>query len=513
MKRLKLLLPLMSLALSGCVFDHWGSSGLGEIEAKYVLTDGTESRDSISIRYGESFNIKEFKVYYTTKNKTKLLGESEYTVRLTEGNKESLLSSRPEIGQYYVLFEYKTKTSSLAFTVNKATEFIEDTARLEIDDTEFRALTQKPRLVGCIDSEYYNWSFDTYRLNDDGTEGEQWHYPYYEVDGVDRRTLMDLMPGRYKVKATFSTEHYYDVHLETTFSVAKIAFPFDQYYVSNSFQYSRYQAGYDKIGNYTLNEHPTIIDRETGRETTESWHSTVTLEYKNPEASISTTESRTYTVILHCPYFFDYEYDITVNLGKLEVEKPNSFYIQGTSTNQVMYDGNEHEVRYWWVSGDWYLDENSVVKATNPGHYELRFKLVHPDHDVWKGTSSSEDFVYEWEITKGPWHKLLTAYEFRINGVKLTESQNPNDNVFLASNFIGKIELWFKYKGSDEFVEYTNFTTTKDSSMYADHVTLVNNEIISIEPASYNLEFAISYVVENDCISLAGYWWFRITFS
>ena len=511
MKRIKLLLPLMSLVLSGCIFDHWGSSGLGEIEAKYVLNSGEESNQSLHIRYGESFNIKEFKVYYTTKSKTALLKESEYTVRLSEGNKDSLLSDRPEIGQYYVLFEYKTKTSSLAFTVNKATEFIEDTARLEIDDTEFGALTQKPLLLGCIDSEYYNWSFNTYRLNDDGTEGEQWSYPYYEVSGEPSQTLMNLMPGRYKLKATFSTEHYYDVHLETTFSVAKIAFPSDRYYVQNSFQYSKYQPGYDQIGSYTLNEHPVVIDRESGRETTESWHSTITLEYKNPEASISTTEERTYKVILHCPYFFDYEYDITVNLGKNEVEKPSNFYIPGTSNDWVFYDGEEHEVKYHWISGDWYLDENSVIKATNPGHYEIRFKLAHPEHDVWKGTSSSEDFVYEWDIKKGSWTKTLSAYEFRINGRVLTPGQDTTPNTFVASEFLGEIKLYIKYKGEDEFVEYNNFTLQKDASW--EGCVILDGNVVTEINITHEISFAISYVVTHDFFEIQHYWWIKLTVS
>ena len=519
MKRFKLLLPLLSLVLSGCVFDHWGSSGLGDISAKYVLSNGEEKSESINIRYGEKFNITEFKVYYTTqKGKTSLLSSSEYTYSFTEGNETSFYSNRPEVDRYTVLFDYKGRTSALSFEVSKARSFIEDDVAIEVDDINYKDVTQKPRLVNCVDTDYYSWSLRAIRLGEDDEEIEAYQYPYYQNSDTNPQP-MTLMPSKYKLEATFSTDHYYEVSLETTFTVNKIDFPSDKYRVEFKFEYSRYIGGYNTIGQYSTPSYPKILDRETGQENHEDFSQDAYLTWKNPDAGISTTETKTYTVIYHSPYFNDYEFDVQITLNKDYAVKPTSFLIDNYSPtgNKVNFNNQVHKVTWYAesTSGYYMVENESTTQATYPGEYHIVFRLNYPEHMVWKNTSSSEDFVYTWTIGKGEWSSFLSKYEFSINDHVLKYTQDATQNVFSLSEIVGPIVLKFTEKGASESYTYSNFTVEKGVTVYDDYIVLdeTNKAITGVNPPSGPdyFDFTLTFRVTHDYFDIYCYSWIRVT--
>lgn len=396
MKKFKLISILSMFLLSSCNFFEREFS----LVAKYLKKgDTTEYDVGETIKYGESFNFDKFKIYKVENDKSTLLSESSYTVQFSGNERlseEIFKSSKPEVGEYSFSFEHrahgKTRGTGISFRVNYGDAF-PSSVSLSMEDWDFFGDMKTPTInnytpKGDVDIEYHIYSVD-----------RQENYGKINLDSGQR---VSFLPGRYKMTAIVSDDRYSQASVSCEFNVKKVDFPSDvleNYKTNYSFTFS---IGEKTIEGYDIGD--AKIRFKESREEFIVNRDTASLEWKDKNKAISTSEITEHTVILHSSYFNDFEYDVTVNVSKLEVDEPGGVYIDDLYAghgNSIKYDGIEHTANIIDLAyfGQYRINEElSTLKATEKGTYTIVVELVDKENLLWKKTHDNVDLSFTWLI-------------------------------------------------------------------------------------------------------------------
>lgn len=395
MKKLKLVSILSLFLLSSCYFFEREFS----LKAKYLKKgDSTEYEVGETITYGESFNFDKFLIYKVENGKSTLLKESSYKVyfsgneRLSE---EIFKSSKPEVGEYTFGFEHrahgKTRGTGMTFRVSYGHDFPSNVT-LSMEDWDFFADMKTPIInnytpYGVTDIEYHIYSVD-----------RQENYGKINLESGQR---VSFIPGRYRMTAIVSDDRYSQASIFCEFNINKIDFPTDILENYKTFYNFTFSIGNKTIEAYDIGDvkirfiesrEEFIVDRNTSF-----------LEWKDKDKAISTSEDTIHTVILHSPYFNDFEYEVSVSVNQLEVDEPGGVYIDDLYSHgdSIKYDGVEHtayiiDLAYF---GQYRIKEElSTLKATEKGTYTIVVELVDKENLLWKKTHNNVDLSFTWLI-------------------------------------------------------------------------------------------------------------------
>ena len=523
MKRMKFLLPIIPLILGGCsIFAKQGDHPPYNLGAKPIAKDSNKEIKN-NIHYGESFNIKDFEVYRDVGlERYQTIDKGDYGVQFLRGDEQSFFSDKPEVGWYEIEFSYKEKntvyqtiTKVLQYCCELCTSYPEGT-HIELDDIDYGEISKKPRLVG-LDTTEYTSEIKAQRLTEDDYYGDRFDYPY--KDGEELR--MTLMPGDYTVWCWPETNHYYGTYLETSFTVNKIAFDSTKYELSCRSPNLSYIDGRNTIGGYNKPYNPKILNKATGEQVPEFIMDHATFEWKNPDEPIVTGTPKTYTVICINPYFIDFEVDVSITIATKKVYRPNAFQIDETSyaNNTVTYDRNEHEVTWFFRGDGYYMDEHSTTKATNPGEYQVIFKLSNPGYAVWSDTNTTEDVVFTWRIVKASWTLYFSYYEFRIGERVLDLGQDGfTTNTFTYDEIINReIKIWVRWQYetdlSKPLVDYGLQKISKEDGYGSGYVTLTDNRITAVQNPGWDVKVILKLELPDELfITVLDYAEITITF-
>lgn len=392
MKRFKLISILSLFLLSSCSVLNNDMT----LKVKYVQKGSTiEHEMGANIRYGESFYFDHFVLYKTSNGQTSKV-ESGYKVTFsgTEGLTEEMFkSNKPEIGEYNFTFEYKGKYTGMGFRVDKNST-LPTNITMSMEDWDFLGDKIKPTFTNYIPSQN---AIITYWLIDAETD-----VTYGSID-LDNGQKVLLEPGKYKLEANITDEHYSGATVRCEFNVKKVDFRSDILEVyGNNFEYT-FMIGCKSVKEYTFNN-PRVRYKDTKADP-DIVQDEFYLTWKDDSEAISTDEVTRHKVVLHTKYFNDYEFEVGVKVSKREVEKPGRIDVDDIfdgNIDSVKYDGNEHTAQVVDVGfyGQYEVNEElSTLKATEKGTYTVVVQLVDKVNLLWEDTHNNVDLVYTWRIT------------------------------------------------------------------------------------------------------------------
>ena len=364
------------------------------LKVKYVEKGSTVEHDTgATIKYGESFNFDHFVLYKTSNGKTTKV-DSGYKVTISGGKSEEMFkSSKPEVGEYNFSFEYKSKYTGISFAVNKNSA-LPSNITMSMDDWDFMGDKIHPTFTNYTPSEN---AMITYWLIDGETDVN-----YGSID-LDNGQKVLLEPGKYKLEANITDEHYSGATVRCEFNVKKVDFRSDILEVyGNNFEYT-FMIGCKTVKEYTLNN-PRVRYKDTKADP-DIVQDEFYLTWKDDSESISTDVVTQHKVVLHTKYFNDYEFEVGVKVSKREVEKPGRIDVDDIfdgNIDSVKYDGNEHIAHIVDVAfyGQYEVNEElSTLKATEKGTYTVVVQLVDKANLLWQDTHNNVDLIYTWRIT------------------------------------------------------------------------------------------------------------------